>query len=148
MREVAIIGIGQVAVDEHWHLSIKDLAGQAIISSLDDGGRNSAEAIFIGKKLSETVDLSPLKLQGKGQITGGSSKTGFPMVPFVEGSANKKVLLGKGLAFKPKHKGEKKRTTVFGNTVNENVEQINIKILELDPSVNLDELFPKQETKK
>lgn len=106
------------------------------------------EAVFMGKKLGETVDLSPLKLQGKGQITGGSSKTGFPMVPFVEGSINKKVLLGNGLAFKSIHKGEKRRKTVFGNTINENVEQVNVKILELDSNANLDELFPKQEAKK
>jgi len=99
--------------------------------------------VFMTKKLGETVDLSALNLKGKGQITGGSNKTGFPMVPFVSGSVNKKVLLSKGTAFKPTHKGEKRRKTVFGDTINESVEQINVKILELDSSVNLDELFPK-----
>lgn len=99
--------------------------------------------VFMSKKLGETVDLSLLNLKGKGQITGGSTKTGFPMVPFVSGSINKKVLLSNGTAFKAKHKGEKRRKTVFGDTINEAVEQVNVKVLELDASVDLDVLYPK-----
>jgi ribosomal protein S6E (S10) len=99
--------------------------------------------VFMSKKLGETVDLGVLNLKGKGQITGGSTKTGFPMVPFVSGSINKQVLLSDGMAFKAKHKGEKRRKTVFGDTINEAVEQVNVKILELDASVDLDVLFPK-----
>jgi len=58
--------------------------------------------------------------------------------------------LSKGLAFKSRFKGEKKRRTVFGNTINEKVEQVNMKIVKIDHSVNLDELFPqkKKEEKK
>jgi acetyl-CoA C-acetyltransferase len=52
MRQVAIIGVGQVAVDEHWDKSIKELAGTAIISALSDAQRDSAEALFIGNMLS------------------------------------------------------------------------------------------------
>ncbi|PIU22530.1 MAG: 30S ribosomal protein S6e [Candidatus Diapherotrites archaeon CG08_land_8_20_14_0_20_30_16] len=106
--------------------------------------------VFIGRKLGETVDLNVINLKGEGQITGGSTKTGSPMVPFVTGSIQKKVLLSKGLAFKSRFKGEKKRRTVFGNTINEKVEQVNMKIVKIDHSVNLDELFPqkKKEEKK
>jgi len=106
--------------------------------------------VFMGKKLGDSVDLGVLKLKGKAQLTGGSTKTGFPMVPFVSGSIQKKVLLSKGTAFKPDHKGEKRRKTVFGDIVNEKVEQINLKIIELDSGFNLDELYPnkKKEEKK
>ncbi len=106
------------------------------------------DSAFMGKKLGETVDLSVFKLQGKGLITGGSSKTGSPMVPFVEGPNSKKVLLSDGLGFHATHKGEKKRTTVYGNVITEKIEQVNIKILECDEKVNLEELFPKLEKKK
>ena len=52
MRQVAIIGVGQIAVDEHWDKSIKELAGTAIISALSDAQRDSVEALFIGNMLS------------------------------------------------------------------------------------------------
>ncbi len=52
MREVAIIGIGQTPVDEHWDKSLKELAGDAILAALSDAGRDSAQALFIGNMLS------------------------------------------------------------------------------------------------
>jgi acetyl-CoA C-acetyltransferase len=52
MREVAIIGIGQTPVDEHWDKSLKELAGEAILAALADAGRENAESLFIGNMLS------------------------------------------------------------------------------------------------
>jgi acetyl-CoA C-acetyltransferase len=52
MREVAIIGIGQTPVDEHWGKSLKELAGEAILAALVDAQRESVEALFIGNMLS------------------------------------------------------------------------------------------------
>jgi acetyl-CoA C-acetyltransferase len=52
MREVAIIGIGQIPVDEHWDKTLKELAGEAILAALVDAGRDSAESLFIGNMLS------------------------------------------------------------------------------------------------
>jgi acetyl-CoA C-acetyltransferase len=52
MREVAIIGIGQTPVDEHWDRSLKELAGEAILAALSDAQRDSAETLFIGNMLS------------------------------------------------------------------------------------------------
>jgi acetyl-CoA C-acetyltransferase len=52
MREVAIIGIGQTPVDEHWDKSLKELAGEAILAALSDADRVSAESLFIGNMLS------------------------------------------------------------------------------------------------
>ena len=52
MREVAILGIGQIPVDEHWDKSLKELAGEAIFAALSDADRVSADALFIGNMLS------------------------------------------------------------------------------------------------
>ncbi len=52
MREVAIIGIGQTPVDEHWEKSLKELAGEAIFAALSDARRDSAESLYIGNMLS------------------------------------------------------------------------------------------------
>jgi len=52
MRKVAIIGIGQTKVGEHWDLSVKDLAGQAVLAAMQDAGRESVDGIYIGNMLS------------------------------------------------------------------------------------------------
>jgi len=103
---------------------------------------------YMGKQLGDEVDLNEIGVKGKGKITGGSTKEGFPMVSFIDEPKNKKVLLSDGIAFKSRFKGEKKRRTVHGRIVSERISQINIKILNLDKSENLDERFPKTEEKK
>ncbi len=52
MREVVILGIGQTPVAEHWDKSLKELAGEAILSALSDANRHSADSLFIGNMLS------------------------------------------------------------------------------------------------
>jgi len=52
MRRVAIIGIGQTSVSEHWDKSLRELAGDAIFSALNDANRKSADGLFIGNMLS------------------------------------------------------------------------------------------------
>jgi len=56
MRQVAILGIGQTKIDEHWDKSLRDLAGEAIFATLQDTGRESAEGLYIGNMLSGIVD--------------------------------------------------------------------------------------------
>lgn len=52
MREVAIIGIGQTPVEEHWEISLRDLATQAILNALSDAGRDKVDGIFVGNMMS------------------------------------------------------------------------------------------------
>ncbi len=52
MREVAIIGIGQTKVDEHWDLSLKELAGMAVMDAMEDANRQQVDALFVGNMLS------------------------------------------------------------------------------------------------
>lgn len=52
MRELAIIGIGQTPVSENWGQSIREIAGEAVLSALDDAGLETADGLFIGNMLS------------------------------------------------------------------------------------------------
>lgn len=52
MRQVAIIGIGQIPVEEHWDKSLRELAGEAIFAALKDADSTTAEGLFIGNMLS------------------------------------------------------------------------------------------------
>ncbi len=56
MREVAILGIGQTKVDEHWERSIRDLAGEAIANTLQDAQQEEFDALFSGNMLSGLID--------------------------------------------------------------------------------------------
>jgi acetyl-CoA C-acetyltransferase len=56
MRQVAIIGIGQTPVAEHWDKSLLVLAGEAVFATLKDARRDSAEAIYVGNMLSGILE--------------------------------------------------------------------------------------------
>ncbi len=61
---------------------------------------------------------------------GGSDTDGVPMNPFVHGGVRRRVVLSGGAGFKPKHKGARKRKTVRGNVLTDEIAQINLKITE------------------
>lgn len=48
MRDVAIIGIGQAPVGEHWNTSLRALAADAIRAALDDVPVRSVDALYVG----------------------------------------------------------------------------------------------------
>lgn len=52
MREIAIIGIGQTPVSENWDQSIREIAGEAVFSALEDSGLQRVDGLFIGNMLS------------------------------------------------------------------------------------------------
>lgn len=56
MRKIAVIGIGQTSVSEHWDKSLKELAGEAIISCLLDAQRETVDGLFIGNMLSGSLN--------------------------------------------------------------------------------------------
>jgi acetyl-CoA C-acetyltransferase len=55
MRPVAILGIGQTKIDEHWDKSLKELAGEAAFAALNDAGIERADALFVGNMLSPLI---------------------------------------------------------------------------------------------
>jgi small subunit ribosomal protein S6e len=92
----------------------------------------SARAVpLIGRKLGEVIDGSVVGMGGhKLQITGGSDKDGFPMRPNVHGGVRVGVVLSEGVGFHPSRKGERRRKTLRGNVITEEIVQINMKIIE------------------
>lgn len=89
------------------------------------------QTVFVNKKIGEEVLLDEIGLQGcKAVITGGSDKDGFPMRKTISGIGRRKVLMSKGVGFKAKRRGERKRVTVRANTVGEDIHQLNLKIIE------------------
>jgi len=55
MRQVAILGIGQIKVDEHWDLSLRELGGNAAFAAMQDAGTDKVDALFVGNMLSPMV---------------------------------------------------------------------------------------------
>jgi small subunit ribosomal protein S6e len=86
---------------------------------------------LIGRKVKEVIDGAVVNLpRYKLQITGGSDKDGFPMRPNVHGGVRRKVLLRGGVGFNPQSDGQRKRKTVRGNVITDEIIQINLKIVE------------------
>ena len=55
MRDVAIIGIGQTPVGEHWTTSIRHLAFEAAANALRDANVDKVDAIYVGNMLSGEI---------------------------------------------------------------------------------------------
>lgn len=56
MREVAIIGIGQVKVEENWEKSLRELAGDASLAALLDSGLDRVDAVYVGNMMSGSAN--------------------------------------------------------------------------------------------
>jgi small subunit ribosomal protein S6e len=85
---------------------------------------------LIGKKINDEVDGIFVSLPGyKLQITGGTDKDGFPMRHDIPGSARRRLLLSRGLGYKSKERGKRKKKSVRGNTINQQIVQVNMKVM-------------------
>jgi small subunit ribosomal protein S6e len=104
---------------------------------------------FIGRKVGETVDGSVVDLPAhKVQILGGSDKDGVPMRGNVHGGVRRAVVLSGGAGFSPKNKGERKRKTVRGDVITDEIVQINMKIVERPAGTKTPEAKPEQAPKQ
>jgi len=87
--------------------------------------------ILIGKRISEEIDGGQIGFPGYiFKITGGSDKDGFPMRSNLEGPIRKRILSTRSQGFRIKKKGEKQRKLVRGNTISDDIYQINMKIVQ------------------
>jgi small subunit ribosomal protein S6e len=88
---------------------------------------------LIGRKLGEEIQGELVGVSGAYlRITGGSDKDGFPMRPDIHGGVRKRSLVSGGIGFHPRTKGQKKRRILRGNTITEDIVQINfVRIPEL-----------------
>lgn len=105
---------------------------------------------FIGLKIGEKVngslvlpELSDYELE----IAGASDKAGFPAFKEIEGTGLKKVLLKKGWGMKKSRpKGLRLKKSVRGNTISQDIVQINLKVIK-EGKKKLGEIFKKEEAK-
>ena len=56
MQEVAILGVGQVPVDEHWDKRLVELAGDAIFAALEDAELDRVDALYVGNMMAGMLD--------------------------------------------------------------------------------------------
>ena len=107
----------------NFKLTISDKAGKSITKELNDTDANP----LLGLQVGSDVDASIVGLSGKMRITGGSDKSGIPIRPDVHGMARKYVLLSKGVGFQENEKGLRKRKLIRGNTISDEIFQINFR---------------------
>ena len=128
----------------NFKFTLSDKKGKSITRELKDTDANS----LIGLQIGEDVEASVFGLKGKVKITGGSDKSGITMRSDVHGMPRKYVLIAKGVGFRSTEKGLRKRKLVRGNTISEEIYQINCKY---DGVINVEESkkeAPKEESKK
>ena len=83
-----------------------------------------------GKQIGESFDGGLIGLPGyKLEITGGSDKSGFPMRESIEGSERRRVLIEEGAGVQTSG-GVQRRKSVRGNTVSDEIQQLNTKVVE------------------
>src|SRR5215217_8898438 len=56
MRRVAILGIGQIKIDEHWELSLREIGGHAAFAAMQDAAMEKVDALFVGNMLSPLIN--------------------------------------------------------------------------------------------
>jgi small subunit ribosomal protein S6e len=120
-----------------WRVNLQMAKFKVIVSDPQDGKSKVVEveetraAPFIGRKLGEIIDGIVVDMPAtKLQLLGGSDKDGVPMRGNVHGGIRRQVVLSEGAGFQPKRKGERRRKTVRGDTITDEIVQINLKIVE------------------
>ncbi len=125
------------------------MAFKLVISEGENSHQLEVEAAeskkLIGLKIGDKFDAFMVGLKGYTlKITGGSDKNGFPMKKDVEGPRRIKSLLSGGIGFNPKRDGQRRRKTVRGNTLSDDIVQINA-IVDQKGEKNIDELLVSEE---
>lgn len=106
-------------------------------------------AKLIGVKIGEKISGNPFGFPGyEFQVTGGSSENGTPMRFDVHGGIHKKIYLSKGPCYHPKHRGLKQRKMVQGNTITDEIVQVNLKVVEWGKTVIFEEKVEAEETEE
>jgi len=107
----------------NFKITISDIKGKSVSKELKDSDANP----LLGLQLGNETDASIVGLTGKLKLTGGSDKSGVPMRNDVHGAARKQVLLSRGVGLQDAEAGQRKRKLMRGNTVSEEIYQVNCK---------------------
>ena len=107
----------------NFKLTISDIKGKSISKELKDSDANP----LLGLQLGNETDATIVGLTGKLKLTGGSDKSGIPMRNDIHGAARNRVLLARGVGLQDAEAGQRKRKLMRGNTVSEEIYQVNCK---------------------
>jgi len=106
---------------------------QLIISDPRNGSCKKVEVegaqaqAFVGRKIGEVLNGTVVGASGtRLMIKGGSDKDGTPMRPDVHGGVKTSILLSDGVGLRNEEKGIRLRKLVRGNTVTEDIFQLNL----------------------
>jgi small subunit ribosomal protein S6e len=100
---------------------------------------------LIGKKIGDEVDGIFVSLPGyKLTITGGTDKDGFAMRDDLPGMGRRRLLVSKGKGFNAKEEGMRKKKSMRGNTINQDLVQVNMKVVKYS-SKPIDKLIKTEE---
>ena len=97
--------------------------------------------VFKGLKIGSKLKGDSFGLKGyELEVRGGSDSAGFPMRFDVDGILRRKPYVSRGPGVRGLKKGEKTRKTMAGNTLTENIKQINLKVI-MYGSKSIEEIF-------
>ena len=122
-------------------LNISDKKGKTITKEVKEKDANP----FLGLQVGTELEATLIGEAGKLRITGGSDKSGVPLRADIHGGARKYILLSKGVGLKTAEKGQRVRKLIRGNTITEEVYQINCL---LDGELRVEEKTEPQEKKE
>jgi small subunit ribosomal protein S6e len=107
----------------NFKVTISDIKGKSVSKELKD----SDATPLLGLQLGNETDATIVGMNGKLKLTGGSDKSGVPMRNDIHGAARKYVLLSKGVGLQDAEIGQRVRKLMRGNTVSEEIYQVNCK---------------------
>lgn len=105
----------------NFKLTISDVKGKSTTKEVKDTDANQ----LLGLQLGKETDAAVVGLSGKLKLTGGSDKSGVPMRSDIHGSTRKYILLSKGVGLQAAETGQRVRKLMRGNTISEEIYQIN-----------------------
>jgi len=118
-------------------LVVGDTDGSTYSIELDESGATRLN----GKRIGDTFDADFAGLDGYTlEITGGSDEDGFPMKQQVKGSARKRLLVKGGIGVSGLKDGERKRISLHGNSIADDIVQVNCRVEESGSS-SIEELL-------
>ena len=123
----------------NFKLTVSDVKGKSVTKEVKDADAN----LLLGLQVGSELDAAIVGLSGKLKITGGSDKSGVPMRSDFHSPARKYILLTKGVGLQDTEKGLRKRKLVRGNTISDEIFQVNCR---LDGEIKTEEA-PKEEAK-
>lgn len=113
--------------------------GETFQTEIEDSSKLS------GKKVGNEFDGGIIGLEGYTlEITGGSDRDGFPMRETVEGTARRKMFLEGGTGVNEEREGVRRRKSVRGNTVSDEIQQLNTRVVE-EGSKTVEELLNEED---